>query len=111
MPRNDGTGPMGRGAMSGRGMGSCIEFVTAGDVNQGPGRGMGCGHRRMRGSGGRGMGWKQKCVKNTFLEDGLSVSNKSPFGQQNELDLIKNKTKKLGTILEEINKRLSELNT
>lgn len=69
MPRNDGTGPMGMGAMTGRGMGSCVEFVTDANINPALGRGMGngCGRRRMHGSGGRGAGWKQKC--NTKQQD------------------------------------------
>lgn len=38
MPRGDGTGPMGAGAMTGRGMGSC---ASAGAVNYGYGCGAG----------------------------------------------------------------------
>jgi len=42
MPRQNGTGPMGMGPMSGRGMGPC-------------GGGMAYGRR----SGGRGLGWRR----------------------------------------------------
>ena len=43
MPGMDGTGPDGRGPMTGRGMGPC---------GRGYGRGFGCGFRRGRGIGG-----------------------------------------------------------
>ena len=49
MPRMDGTGPMGMGPLTGRGLGSC-----------GYGRGYGRGYRRGWGLGmgyGRGYGW------------------------------------------------------
>lgn len=45
MPGGDGTGPLGRGAMSGRGMGVCAGAVPAG-YGYGPGYGMGLGRRR-----------------------------------------------------------------
>ncbi len=43
MPGGDGTGPLGRGAMSGRGMGVCAGAAPAGF---GQGYGMGLGRRR-----------------------------------------------------------------
>lgn len=43
MPENDGTGPMGRGSMTGRGFGNCA------------GRGQGFGRGMGQGGGGRGM--------------------------------------------------------
>jgi len=43
MPGGDGTGPLGRGAMTGRGMGVC---AGAAPVGFGPGYGMGLGRRR-----------------------------------------------------------------
>lgn len=48
MPRRDGTGPMGRGSMTGRGMGPCC---NANDVG---GRGLGLGLACRRGFGRRG---------------------------------------------------------
>ncbi len=52
MPRGDGTGPMGQGRMTGRGMGYCAGFDSPGYMNAGWGGG------RMRGRGpgfGRGL--------------------------------------------------------
>jgi hypothetical protein len=42
MPRGDGTGPMGMGAMTGRGMGFCAGYVVPGDINPQGAYGMGC---------------------------------------------------------------------
>jgi hypothetical protein len=55
MPGRDGTGPMGYGAMTGRGMGVC---AGATGFRYGTGFGMGYGCRRGFGRGfGRGYGW------------------------------------------------------
>ena len=54
MPRRDGTGPTGAGAMTGRGLGAC---TGAEAVNYGGGRGRGIGLGRGCGRGfGRGFG-------------------------------------------------------
>ena len=54
MPRGDGTGPLGRGSMTGRGMGYCAGFEAPGYANCGR---FG-GRMRARGLGfGRGMGY------------------------------------------------------
>ncbi len=58
MPGGDGTGPMGMGSMTGRGMGYCAGFAVPGFANPvgfmggfglgyGRGRGRGRGYRRM----------------------------------------------------------------
>ena len=50
MPRGDGTGPMGMGRMTGRGVGYCAGFTAPGYSNQtgfGRGFGGGCGFRKM----------------------------------------------------------------
>ena len=49
MPGGDGTGPMGYGPMTGRGMGYCAGFDRPGFASPGfgRGRGMGRGLRRM----------------------------------------------------------------
>ena len=57
MPRFDGTGPMGQGPMTGRGMGPCNPNARPGygrGYGQGRGRGMGQGYGRGR---GRGFCW------------------------------------------------------
>lgn len=61
MPRGDGTGPNGAGAMSGRGMGRC-----------GTNRGTGAGRSMGRGAGrgmGRGAGRGMGCSTGGVLHD------------------------------------------
>jgi hypothetical protein len=56
MPRGDGTGPVGRGPMTGRGAGFCAEYSVPGYMN--PGAGFCRGYRFSRGFGfGRGYGY------------------------------------------------------
>ncbi|MDD4048223.1 MAG: DUF5320 domain-containing protein [Clostridia bacterium] len=60
MPRFDGSGPMGQGSMTGRGMGYCNSNVVrpsfGGGMGQGFGRGLGRGFGRGMGAGfGRGF--------------------------------------------------------
>jgi len=65
MPRGDGTGPWGQGAMTGRGLGYCAGYDAPGYAAPGPGLGMargwggggGRGWGRGAGGGGRGMRW------------------------------------------------------
>lgn len=61
MPRGDGTGPMGYGPMTGRGLGYCSGSEVPGyATGWGPGfgRGFRCGFGRGFGRGlGRGFGW------------------------------------------------------
>ena len=47
MPRGDGTGPMGMGPMTGRGMGYCTGYAMPVYKNAGFGMGRGRGFRRM----------------------------------------------------------------
>lgn len=57
MPGGDGTGPLGRGSITGRGRGYCSGF---GDAGYGIGRGPGQARGLRRGFGrspGRGPGW------------------------------------------------------
>ncbi|HOI74823.1 MAG TPA: DUF5320 domain-containing protein [Syntrophales bacterium] len=68
MPRGDGTGPRGLGAMSGRAAGLCAGFGAPGYMNPmaGRGGGFGMGSGRGRGFGGGGRGWR-----NRFFATGL----------------------------------------
>jgi len=53
MPRGDGTGPLGLGPMTGRGLGYCAGFGQPGYMTPGPGFGWG------RGWWGRGLAWRR----------------------------------------------------
>jgi len=59
MPRGDGTGPMGQGPMTGRGLGYCAGYPQPGFMYPGPGFGRGFGKGWGRGFGrGRGFRWR-----------------------------------------------------
>lgn len=95
MARGDGTGPMGAGAMTGRGLGSCV--AGRGNVvgGRGVGRGMGMG-------GGRGMG-----VRNRNFSNGVQQAPVMSADQEKEY--IQNDVKALENELEAAKERLSEL--
>lgn len=42
MPRKDGTGPLGQGALTGRGAGVCVTKTLRGGIGLGQGRGYNC---------------------------------------------------------------------
>lgn len=56
MPQMDGTGPDGRGSMTGRGRGRCAGPGQNAEGMMGRGRGMGSGRSCRRGFGGAGHG-------------------------------------------------------
>ncbi len=82
MPRGDGTGPMGMGPMTGRGFGNCIKYglpIVAGIAA--------CfGFRR-----GRGLGFRRQ------------------IPDTNELSGLKNQAEELENNLNEIKKRISDI--
>jgi hypothetical protein len=65
MPRGDGTGPTGMGAMTGRAAGYCAGYGMPGFANSVYGRGFGAGFGRGF-FGGGGRGWR-----NRFYATGL----------------------------------------
>lgn len=71
MPRGDRTGPMGMGAMTGRGAGYCAGAGAPGYLNPFPGRGFGMGFGRGRGAWGRGFGGGGRGWRNMFYATGL----------------------------------------
>ena len=105
MPGGDRTGPMGMGAMTGRGAGFCAGAA-------GPGRGFGMGFGRGRGFGGGGRGWR-----NRFYATGVpgwmagSWGASVPLGAAPEQELtgLKQQAEYFGQALEEIRGRIQEL--
>ncbi|MGI6076953.1 MAG: DUF5320 domain-containing protein [Fastidiosipilaceae bacterium] len=89
MPRRDGSGPMGAGAATGRGLGRCTDetpkFAGAGfGMGMGfgrgrgnPGRGMGMGFGR-----GRGMGRGHKFCRSDFRNQDSAQSDKDFLNEQ-----------------------------
>jgi len=70
MPQQDGTGPSGQGARTGRGAGKCNGQGGAG-IGRGAGRGAGRGGGRGMGRGGRGLGINAS-QENSWLQTQLS---------------------------------------
>ena len=87
MPRGNGAGPSGTGAMTGKGAGSCAGGQGKGRMNRGSSK-----------AAGRGMcGWFSAA----------ELAGQSP--EENEATLLKAEADALLKRQEEINKRLSEL--
>ena len=112
MPRGDGTGPMGMGAMTGRAAGFCAGFGMPGNANPAPGRGFGMGSGRGRGFRGGGRGWR-----NMFNATGLPGWMRfggyaTPFQKPDpemEKRALKNQADALQSELDVIKKRLGEI--
>jgi len=123
MPGGDRTGPMGMGPMTGRGAGYCAGFSVPGYMNPGFGGGwFGRGwFGRGRGRGG-GRGWR-----NWFYATGLTGWQRAAMGwpawgvppavppasgtagAQGEAELLRQQAEYLSGTLDEIRKRLDEL--
>ena len=98
MPRRDGTGPMGQGAMTGRGLGRCTGAnVPAYGIGQGMALGQGFGGRRGFGRGaGRGFG--------RGLGRGLVVNQTRPTKEllQEQKTILKNELEMIDQQLENL---------
>jgi len=85
MPRRDGTGPMGTGAMTGRGAGFCNAAKVVGVMG-----GLGLGWR-LGCRGGRGLGFRN----NINSEDRKNTLNEQKNFLENSLNLIKEELEEL----------------
>ncbi len=125
MPRGDRTGPMGAGAMTGRGAGYCSGSGMPGYANPIQGRGFGIGFGRGRGGMGRGFGGGGRGRRNMFYATGLPgwmrfsgyalpygysemIQNPDPKVEQR---MLKDQADALQAELEAIKKRLDEVET
>lgn len=97
MPAGDGTGPMGMGAMTGRGAGYCSGSTMPGYAGYGYGRGMGFG-------GGRGC-------RNRFFAAGFPgrFAPRVGLDPAMEKQTLKNQAEALQAQLDAIQKRLSDM--
>ena len=99
MPRGDGTGPMGMGPLTGRGMGYCIGAGYPGSVRGGRGcfgRGFGMG---------RGMGRGFFGGTAPVFGGGFPV----PVSAEQEKSVLENQVLAMEQNLAELKKRLSEM--
>ena len=99
MPRGDGTGPMGMGPLTGRGMGYCIGAGYPGNV-RGGGRFFGRGFGMGRGMG-RGVFWGTAPV--------FGGGFPAPVSAEQEKAVLENQVLAMEQNLAELKKRLSEI--
>jgi len=110
MPSGDRTGPMGMGPMTSRAAGFCAGNRAPGYMHTGGGRGFEMGSGCGFGGRGGGRGWR-----NMFYATGLPGWARSgvpvtPAPAQ-ELAVLKEQAEYLGTALENIHKRVQEIET
>lgn len=101
MPRGDRTGSMGKGSMTGRGIGFCASFAASGYANPasyGCGLGKGPGFRRMFNTNGLPRG---ACF--VFPNRAYSASG------TDEKDYLKRQAEILESRLEDVKKRIDEI--
>lgn len=129
MPRGDQTGPTGTGPRTGRAMGYCVGNDAPGYM-YGPGRGMGRGMKPGMGRGmgpgmgrgmgpgmGRGMGpgmaWRNARgygggFGNRFVHPDQPYEDLAPTREE-ELQQLKYEAERLQRTLDEVNKRIKDL--
>lgn len=110
MPRGDGTGPMGRGPMTGRGLGLCAGLAVPALMGLAFGRG--------RGGRGGGRGWR-----NMFHATGLTgwqraaMASTAPSAAtvaptvETEKQFLETQVEMMQSQLDEVKKRLAGLET
>lgn len=114
MPAGDRTGPVGYGPRTGRGVGFCSGFAAPGFANpgfgggRGLGRGRGAGFRWGRGRGfGRGFGYGRPwAAPYPGYEYYPGPAAPAP---EDELSALKKESEFLKTELDNVNQRISEL--
>jgi hypothetical protein len=116
MPRGDGTGPEGQGAMTGRTAGYCVGYATLGYLNPLPGSGA-------FGRGGRGWrnwfyatglpGWVRTQTGYPARGSGGQMPLHYPYAPEitpkQEADILKNRAEELVEEVNYLNKRIEEL--
>ncbi|MFW6390061.1 MAG: DUF5320 domain-containing protein [Halanaerobiales bacterium] len=112
MPRGDGTGPVGRGPMTGRGAGYCAGFNVPGYMNAVPGRGRARAWRRgFARAGYVPMVHPQATAGASFGQPqgyyGSAYSTEET--QKQELQYLKNTEKAIAEDLEAVKNRIEEL--
>ena len=107
MPRGDGTGPGGLGPMTGRAAGYCAGYYAPGYMNPSVGRsGLGFGYGR---GYGRGF-WPAYPYPMTPPPTAYGGGfYQTPIEPKQEMEMLAGEAKALKEQLEEINKRITEL--
>ncbi len=114
MPRGDGTGPMGRGPMTGRGLGLCAGLAIPALA------GLAFAHRRGA-RGGRGWrnmfhatgltGWQRAAVGLSAFGCGVAEATDSSMTTDREIESLRQQAESLKAQIGNINQRIEELAT
>ncbi len=104
MPGRDQTGPMGMGAMTGRGAGMCARVGMSGNENAVPGRGFGMGHGR-----GRRNRFYATGMPGWMRFGGYVAPYQNPQSSSMERQSLESRTEALQAELNAVKKRLSEI--
>ncbi|OPY11630.1 DUF5320 domain-containing protein [Syntrophus buswellii] len=110
MPRGDGTGPMGRGPMTGRRAGFCSWLGAPGYTDAPPAFGLGYGRGRGFRSGGRG--WRNRFFASGFWGWMRPAGYGAPYqipDPEMEKQMLKREADALKAELSDLQKRLDEL--
>lgn len=100
MPGGDRTGPAGAGPMTGRAMGYCGGYSVPGYGNMAPGMGRGMAFRYGWGRGG-GFRWR-------FYNPDYAMGTLTPTREE-ELQSLKLQAERLKRTLDDVQKRIQEL--
>jgi len=110
MPGGDRTGPMGAGPMSGRAAGFCAGYGMPGDANPVSGRGRGFwGWGRGRGGRGRGFGFGPGRFGWAPMMGTYPAYGPVAPTREQELESLKQQAAHFQGALEDIRKRIDEL--
>ena len=107
MPGGDRTGPSGMGSMTGRGAGYCAGYSAPGSINPVFGRGYGMGFGRGF-RGGRGGRWGVPYAGYAYGATYAPSYSFAPTSEQ-ETSALRNQAQYFEDTLEEIKKRIKEL--
>jgi len=107
MPWGDGTGPLGLGPMTGRGLGYCAGYATPGFMNPGFGRGFARGFARGFGRGFRFRRFWRFFAPVFFPQ--VPLAYPEPLSKEEQKRILEEEKRELEAELAEINKRLEEL--
>jgi len=109
MAGGNGTGPMGRGAMTGRRAGFCAGYSVPGYANSGYGRGgRGAGYGRGFGFG-RGAGWRGNGAPYAYGNPNMMPQAPVSVAPEREAEMLKAEAEALKEELSAINQRVKEL--
>ncbi|MCF8335726.1 MAG: DUF5320 domain-containing protein [Bacteroidales bacterium] len=100
MPGGDKTGPAGAGPMTGRAMGYCAGYSVPGYANMAPGMGRGMARRF---GFGRGGGFRRR-----FYHPGEVMEDLAPTREE-ELQSLKTQAERLKRTLDDVQRRIDEL--